>query len=186
MAAPDPADDAPSRFVPELRAGGVLEVIPFYDTIQQTSLDLQATLEDWLLKLEAIHRVGHGERFYALGSGFEYSFIGIAETAADLGLIVEYMYDERGPGAPPTALQNDVFLGLRLALNDVQSTELLAGVSLDLEEGARLFTLEASRRVGDRWRLEVDLRVVSHADPADLLFPLRRDDHLQLRVARYF
>ena len=174
------------RFVPRVTSGGNVELIPFYDTINQTSLDVQATLGNWLWKLEAIWRAGHGDRFYAFGFGLEYSFYGVFETDADLGIVLEYMKDDRDAQAPPNVFENDIFLGLRLALNDVQATDLLAGVVVDHVDETRFFSLEGSRRIGDRWRVELDLRVFSHVDADDLLFSLRRDDHLQLRLARFF
>ena len=174
------------RYVPRVAAGGGLETIAFYDTINQSSLDVQATLENWLWKLEAIRRVGHGNRFYALTGGFEYSFYGVFGTAADLGFLVEYLWDGRGSRAPPTSLEHDVFAGVRLTLNDVQASEMLVGIVVDHSNGTRSISLEASRRLGDRWKLELDVRGYSHVADDDLLFSFRRDAHVQVRLARYF
>ena len=157
---------------------------PHYDRIHQTGLDVQATLGGWLLKLETIRRTGQGPAFVAATGGFEYTVVGTLGTPADLGLIAEYLYDERGRGTAPFA--DDVFLGARLALNDVQSTSLLAGFIIDTHSGSTLFRVEGERRVGQDWT--VDLRGVafqglSNQDP---LYGFRRDGYLQLELARHF
>ncbi|HEX9625787.1 MAG TPA: hypothetical protein VGA00_02490 [Acidiferrobacterales bacterium] len=173
------------RLVPGLDDLGRPVLIPHYDIIDQSSLDLQATLGQWLWKLETISRRQQGERFTAATAGFEYTLVGVLAGSADLGLLAEYVYDDRGTRAP-TPFQDDLFLGLRLALNDVQSTELLAGVIGDREFDTRFYNLEASRRIGDHWKIALELRALSGAPAADPFFSLRRDDTLQIELARYF
>jgi hypothetical protein len=158
---------------------------PFYDTINQTGLDLQATTGGWLLKLEAINRFGQGDRFFATVGGFEYTFGNIKSSGVDLGVLAEYHYDERG-NAATTPFDDDIFLGSRLAFNDVQSTDLLAGVIIDRDTGASFFNVEASRRIGNRYRLEVEIRSFIGASEEDLLFGLRRDHYLQIEFLRFF
>ena len=75
---------------------------------------------------------------------------------------------------------------LRLAMNDVQSTEVLAGVIVDLDSNTRFWNLEASRRLGESWKLTVEARVPSHVSSRDLLFGLQRDDYLSTELAWYF
>ena len=48
-----------------------------------------------------------------------------------------------------TPLENDVFTGVRLGLNDEQSTQLLAGAVVDFDSGATAAFVEASRRLGN-------------------------------------
>ena len=175
------------RLIPEVDALGRPTVLkPHYDIIHQTSVELQATLGNWLLKLEAITRSGQGRRFAALVAGFEYTLFGVFDTPIDLGLLAEYLYDGRDRHAPLTPFDNDLFLGLRLALNDPQSTELLAGVIVDLDNQGQLFSIEANRRFGERWRLELEVRIFNDMASSDVLFNLRRDDLVQLSLARFF
>jgi hypothetical protein len=173
------------RLLPGIDDLGRAVLVPYYDIIDQSSLDLQATLGQWLWKLEAIARRQRGEGHTAITGGFEYTRVGALGTAADLGLLAEYLYDDRGERAP-TPFQNDLFLGLRLALNDVQSSELLAGVIGDLDLDTRFYNLEASRRIGTHWKLSLELRALSGVAPADPFYGLRRDDYLQIELARYF
>nr|WP_305907665.1 AMIN domain-containing protein [Methylomarinum sp. Ch1-1]MDP4520434.1 AMIN domain-containing protein [Methylomarinum sp. Ch1-1] len=52
------------RFIPTFdRNGQISKIVPLYETINQTSLDLQMTHESWLWKLEAMVRSGMGKTF---------------------------------------------------------------------------------------------------------------------------
>jgi hypothetical protein len=125
------------RFVPSEDGQALL---PVYDLIDQVGLDLQYTREAWLWKLEAIARNGYASSFAAAVGGFEYTFYQVRESSADIGLLLEYQYDGRDEFEPITIADNDVFVGTRLALNDVQDTALLAGVSYDVQTGALAMT----------------------------------------------
>jgi len=165
---------------------GETVLAPFYQKIEQTSLDIQLTTESWLWKLEAITRSGQDERFNAVSGGFEYSFFGIMETDYDLGILAEYHRDDRGEKAPTTIYDNDIFIGTRLALNDVGDSALLAGVIIDTNNGNKGFSVEASRRFAERWKIEIDARFYANAEQGSFENLIRRDDHIQLRIARYF
>ena len=173
------------RLVPGTDSAGNDVLIPHYDLIHQTGLDLQVTSGGWLLKFEGITRSGQGERYFAATGGFEYTFVGVFGTAADVGVLTEYLWDDRGRRAP-TALQSDVFLGSRLTLNDIQSTEMLAGMFIDPANGSTLFRLEAARRVGDSWRLEVEAAAFVGIAVDDPLYGLRRDHNLRTTLEKYF
>ncbi len=173
------------RLVPGRDAAGAPVLVPVYETIDQTGLDLQATLGSWLWKLEAIHRSGQQAPYLAAVGGFEYTSYGVFGSRKDLGWVMEYHYDERGGGAP-TPFQNDLMMGLRLAFNDTASTQALLGAVVDLDGGARLYNLEASRRIGQHWKLSVEARLFDGTRPGAPLYGLRRDDYLQVEMAYYF
>ena len=158
---------------------------PYYPLIRQTSLDLQATKGDWLWKLEALHRSGLGDPYSAATGGFEYTFVGLADSAMDLGILAEYLYDERGDQATQP-FENDLFLGLRLTANDVQSSELLTGIIHALDSSATLYNLEASRRLGATWKLSAQARFWIDIPKDDPMFDFSRDDYVELSLARYF
>jgi len=166
-------------------AGGAPRLLPYYPLIDQLGLDVQATLENWLLKLEAIHRQRPGDDVDAAVAGFEYTFYGIGGGDPDLGVLMEYHRDSRGESGP-TPLQNDLFIGARWAMNDVQSTDLLAGAFFDLDSGSQAFRTEFNRRLGQRWKLTAEVQIFGHIDRRDVQYPLRRDDYLQIELARYF
>jgi len=170
-------------------------LIPYYPLMQQTSLDAQLTTEEWLWKLELISRDWQkfdfltsqflNERFLALTGGFEYTFVGIAESDADLGLVMEYLYDDRDNQAT-SFFQNDLMAGFRLVLNDAQSSEALLGIIYDLDNQEHLLSLEASRRFLDSWTATLELRLFNNIDPLSRIKTIEQDDFLQLDIAYYF
>ncbi len=175
------------RFFTRTMSGGQTQLVPHYDQIRQTSLDAQLTLGAWLWKLEAMIRDGHGDRFAAIVGGFEYTYFGVLDTGIDLGLLVEYLYDGREPDvAPPTTLDDDVFVGARLALNDAQDTSALVGAIVDRHSDAAIVFVEAERRVGDSWRIELESRLFIDIPDDDPLASIRNDSFITLRLSRYF
>jgi len=160
-------------------------LIPYYEQINQAGLDLQRVAGSWLLKLEALYRTGQGDDFFAAVGGAEYTFFGLRGTSMDLGLFGDWAYDSRG-GDATTVYENDAMLGLRLALNDPAGTELLAGVIQDVESSARALRLEASRRIGSRWRATLEAWAFLDCPEDDLLYSLRDDDFLRIGLAYYF
>lgn len=161
----------------------------YYVQMEQIGLDLQATLGDWLWKFEGIYRDTSLESFWATQAGFEYSFIGVNDSNLDLGLLMEHSWDSRGEvdiGTQGSLLQNDLFLGARLAFNDMQSSELLMGIGSDLDHNAFSFLIEATRRFGDNVIASFDVRLLQSNDMNDLLYTLSNDDHAQLSIAWYF
>lgn len=168
-----------------LDQGGSPILIPRYEIIHQTSLDVQTLTEDWLWKLEALYRNGRVQKFFAATGGFEYTFYGLFDTAWDLGVIGEYVYDGR-PLNVPTPFNNDFIAGVRLALNDEQSTEILASASFDVNNGAKFFNLEASRRIGENWKADLEARLFVTPPPSDPFYSLRKDSYLQFTLSRYF
>ena len=170
-----PGRDDAGRFV----------LVPFYQIMHQTSLDAQATIGSWLWKIEALYREGMEEDFYAFTGGLEYTRVGIMESSGDLGMLAEVMYDQRREEAS-TPFNNDIFLALRWAANDEDSSELLFGVVYDWKTHSKLINLEASRRLGQNYKLSVQARGWLDVPPHDLLLPLNHDDYLEISLARYF
>lgn len=159
-----------------------LALEPHYDRIYQLSLDSQVTFGGLLLKLEALGRIGQGRPFAAISSGVEYSTL-LAD--ADLGLLAEYHYDGRRNGTP-MFFDHDAFLGVRLAVNDVASTEARAGIIVDVKNGARLASFEASRRWGETRLLRLRARLFATGDQKDALYALRKDGYVELETVWYF
>ncbi len=161
-------------------------LLPHYDLIDQAGVDLQYTADAWLWKLEAIVRDGYADTFAAAVGGVEYTFYQVGESDADIGLLVEYQYDGRSETEPFTLADNDVFLATRIALNDVQDTTVLAGLTFDTQSNETFVNVEAERRLGDDYVLELRARFFSGAEPEDLSFAIEGDDYLQLQLTRYF
>ena len=171
------------RLVPN---GSEDALVPHYDLIAQAGLDLQYTSDAWLWKLEAIVRDGYSETFAAAVGGFEYTFYQVADSAADLGVLLEYQYDGRNDLEPFTFADNDLFVAGRLALNDVQDTTVLAGLAWDTETHETFVNIEAERRFGNNNVVELRIRAFSNSDPGDLTYPISRDDYVQFQFSRFF
>lgn len=173
------------RFTVGATSSGETVFVQNYDLIDQFGIDLQGTFDAWLWKLEAIRRIGQGDPYSGATAGFEYSFYGIWGSDADLGVLAEYIYDSRGIGAD-SPFQDDVLFGFRLALNDVQNTEFLIGQVTDRKNYTTTFNIEASRRIGDSFKLELESRFFERTDSQDPTNSLRNDDYIQLLLAYYF
>lgn len=172
---------------PELNSGGVPVLRPYYEQIRQLGLDAQLTLGAWLLKLETIQRSGARnlrgveQNYGAMVSGFEYTFYSVWGSAHDISLLGEWNYDGRG-GNATNFFDNDVFVATRWAPNDVQGTELLAGIMFDATRSSQVVTLEFNRRITDRWSLSVESIAFPRVDESDILHDTRRDSFFSFSV----
>lgn len=172
------------RLVPGLN-GSTPVLIPHYDQMQQVGLDALAIYDGWIWKLEAIQRETDWQDYTAATGGFEYTLVGIMDSASDLGLLMEYHYDERQEEAS-TPLQDDLFMGGRWALNDAQSTEVLGGVLIDMDDDSLSYRIEASTRLSSGMTVSLEGQFLSNTDPENLQYALRKDDFLQLELGFYF
>jgi len=173
-------------FVSALDNSGNPVLRPVYNLMQQTGLDLQATKDAWLWKMEIINRRLKDDRYVAATGGFEYTFYGVLDSSSDLGAVVEYLYDDRNKQAT-TSFENDVLLALRWTNNDENDTSILMGVIADLDDSSRLYSIEASRRIGESWKLNLEARLFNGIKTTDpLLSSLRQDDFVQFELAYYF
>lgn len=175
------------RFAFNLGTNNQLRLLPIYDQINQLGLDGQYTQGAWLWKFEGIVREGQGDTFAAV-AGVEYTFFGVTKNGADLGVLVEYLYDGRADdfSVPPTPLDNDLFVGARFAFNDVQDSTILVGTITDLADGSSSGLLEAERRVGANWTAALEARFFFGVDEENILTAFEDDSVLTLRVTRYF
>jgi len=161
-------------------------LVPYYDLIDQVGFDLQYTRDAWLWKLEAIARDGATDSFVAAVGGVEYTVYQLRDSSTDLGLLLEYQYDARAETEPLTLADNDIFVGARLALNDVQDSTALLGFAYDLDTGATFVNIEADRRFGQNYVAELRIRLFTDANREGPLFAISSDDYLQLQLSRYF
>ncbi len=158
----------------------------FYPVIHQTGLDLQITHNAFLWKLESIYRHADAQDFFAMVVGLEYTFSNIDRNGLDIGVLGEYLYDERDELAL-NALQNDVFFGSRIAFNDTQDTSILIGGIADLESSTTIFSLEASRRFGSSWTAAIEARIFNEIDDSELILSnFREDSFFRISISKYF
>ncbi len=135
------------------------------------------------MKLEGLVREGQGSTFGAGVAGFEYTFYQVGNTAADIGILAEYLYDGRDDDAPLTIFDNDIFFGTRLAFNDVQDSAILLGAVIDNGDQSVTAFLEAERRLGQHITLELEGRFFLDVDPASELRFAENDSFVTVTVS---
>ena len=160
-------------------------LIPIYNLIDQTSIDFQLTNNDILWKLETIYRTGQENSFFAAVGGFEYTFSSIFETDTDIGVILEYLFNDRN-NVTLNPFQNDIFLGGRILLNDTQETEILGGVFIDLDTNEQLYKFETNWRLHDNWKIAVESIINNHSQQKGSFYNQRQDDYIQMKLIWYF
>ncbi len=172
----------------------------YYAYQTQISLDAQATLGPWLLKLEAIQskqNMFQGVRptlaspieeidITRATGGFEYSFYNLFNSGTDVGLVAEYMWDERELDAPHP-FGNSLGIGLRWTPNDTQSTAILLGGIVNLDSDSTAISLEAERRLGQSFKTILEARLQDKVGDDDPLARANADeDYIRFRLAYYF
>ena len=123
--------------------------------------------------------------FFASVSGVEYTFNGVFSTQADVGIIMEYLYDDRGNKAA-TPFEDDLFVGMRVAFNDTQDTDLLAGMIIDLSRHSRTFSVEANHRINDNLQASLQGQIFENTRKDVVLDALRDDDNVRLDLKYYY
>lgn len=137
------------------------------------------------MEVRGLRRSDSLDEFFAATGGFEYTLYGFGEGNSDIGILAEGMWDERGDSAT-TPFNHDAFVGVRWVANDVDGTELLAGVVADWDNGSRFYNVEASRRIGNDVKVGIQARAWDRVDATDALYPLRRDDYVELKLTKFF
>ena len=154
-------------------------------------VDAQLTTDPWLYKMEAIRRggsrnlLGRDEDYHAFSFGLERTLYGLFGSRADLTSLAEWHYDGRGRRAT-SVWANDLYLSCVLALNDVQGTELQAGILGDLRHDSRALNLELKRRLSNRWLMRLEASAILSADPRDTTWDGRRDSFLGVDLTLSF
>ncbi len=186
----------------QLPAGFDARLTPVYDVIDQSGVELQYLLGGWLWKMETISRSGQGDRYTAVDAGFEYTQVGLFGSDLDLGYIVEYLWEDRD-ALLASPLEHDWLFGGRLTFNDVASTELLVGLIWDAETEEKAYSIETSRRFGDRLKVSLEgrfytdtgepptagqvfLAALAQQPPDTPLAIYADEDQIQLEMIYYF
>lgn len=177
----------PSDFRPPEQA----PFIPYYEQIRQFGLDAQLTTGPWLYKLEAIRRtgslnlLGEEEDYSAFILGIERSLYSLFDSNVDMTLMGEWLNDSRGRRAT-TVWAKDVFVAAFFAFNDVQSTELVAGLWADLRHDYSAFNMELKRRLSSNWLMRFEIIANLSSDPKDLTYAGRRDSFAGIELTYSF
>ncbi|MCG7533300.1 hypothetical protein MHM98_18390 [Psychrobium sp. MM17-31] len=172
--------------------GNIASYNVYYRQISQLGIDVLAVVDSWLIKFEGIARhfdsgsAYYANNYFAMVTGFEYTTVGVWDSVWDIGWLMEYQFDDRKNHFVALG-QNDLMLGSRLVLNDVNGTEVLFGLVQDLDHSnTRSGFVEASSRINDNWKWRVDARIFSTNEPSNLLYGLRNDDNIEVSLEYYF
>jgi hypothetical protein len=157
-----------------------------YGLTEQYGLELQYVYESWLIKSETIKKNSDvNDEYHASVNGFEYTLSNIY-GGKDLGFIMEWQWDER-LDENPVGISNGGFYALRLAVNDAASTEVLAGQVIDLDTGKLVSTrVEASRRIGQSYKLEFEFSNINDPKENTLLYSIKEDDYSQISLSYFW
>jgi len=151
---------------------------------------------DTLFKVEALYADvlddEHISDYCHIAAGAEHTLTRVF-AEADLGLIAEYYRYETLESDKYTDLdlfelfQNDLFLGLRLSLNDANSASLVGGVIADLEYAEQSYYAEFETRLFDAMKLNIDYRYIEPSKKTDTAFHLLgRFESVTLTLGYYF
>jgi hypothetical protein len=137
--------------------------------------------------VESIVRENRGNQFFSFTGGYEYTFSNVNGKGLDIGILTEYLYDDRDlEDFAPNPFDNHLFAGMRLAFNDVQSTDLLAGAMINNDNSSVFYTVEGSRRLGESIKLILEIRAFSNIPEDDFFYGFRNDNHAKLDLEWYF
>jgi hypothetical protein len=166
-------------------SSGSDKFVPYYEQIERLGLDVQYTIDAWLWKLEAIHQSSSQPSFSAYVGGLEYTIYNLGDGLYDLGIVSEYSHDSRD-NPQEVFLQNDIFLATRFAFTDADSSAILAGAFVDLDDDSQVFRIEASRRVFGDATISLEAQVFSHTPPTNINNVFRNNDFLKLDINWFF
>lgn len=160
-------------------------LIANYDRMRQWGFDASYLLGDFTFKGEYLIRYTQGSHFRAAVGGIEYTFGSLLGTDWDLNLVFERNVDSRGENSA-AILQNDNFHGIRLAFNDVQSTQLKIGYMYDRSDGSKTMRIEATRRLTDTVTMRVEAQLFHDIASTNPLYIVSQDSYVQLSATYYF
>jgi len=172
-------------FVPDTSVPGYLRLRPYYTLLSQLGLEVQWTHGDWLWKLEAVRRRQLGKNYFAAVGGFEYTLYAVFDSAYDVGVLLEYNFDQRR-NKRLNGFDNDTFIGTRLAFNDAASTELLVGAVVDNNNLGHSIFAETSTRLTDHFKINAELRIFNGYPKGDLFSLLNHDDYMEVELQYYY
>ena len=103
----------------------------------------------------------------------------------DLNIFTEYSNDDRGSYSTDI-FQNDLFIGSRINLNDVEGTEITQALTIDLDGNGNTGSIEISTRLKDSLRISGDYNFYWSSNNTDIMYSFRRDNYLGFKITNYF
>lgn len=133
-------------------------LVPVYQKINQSSMELTRDFDGWLTKFEAKYEMGGLQHYFSYAGGVEVSFPEVFGSDIDTTVIFEAIYDSRDE-ANNNIFNRDAALAFRLQFNDrYESSLLIAGVQ-DYEYNERLLLVHWRSNPGQHWRFDAIINV---------------------------
>jgi len=161
-------------------------VTPNYQEISQVGLTTVYAQGNTQLRFEGFLREASGESFVAAIVGGDHAFHNLMGGDGTLTLALEYHYDDRGGRQPVTVYDDDLFLGVNFFTNDTNDSRFNLGVFYDLDEQSQIYTLSASRRIGDRMRIGVNTNHVVSDSLTDPLSSVDGNSYIEFSLSAFF
>lgn len=165
---------------------GLLASAPYYQDISQFGLTTVYTQGNTQLRFEGFVRNTEFETFEAAIVGGDYTFNDFLGGPGTMIVSAEYHYDNRSARQPVTAFADDVFLAAAYSANDPNDIRFDASVFIDVDDDAQLFTLGASRRLGDSVSLGMHASHINAAPSADPLSFVDDDTFVEFSLSFFF
>lgn len=157
--------------------------IPKYEEINQTGIELQWLKGPFALKAEAIHQSSSRQNIEAATLGIEYNTF--YKSGPELKWLLEYTYDKRGR-EQISGMNNDIFGGINLSLNDKQGTNFMLASTVDLKYGTTILYLKAEKRFGESWKLHLISNYILNSHTEDFYYLIRKDSFLEIDLLYFF
>jgi hypothetical protein len=142
---------------------------------------------DTIYKTELAYVLSEEEKvsdYVEVGLGVEHTLYSFWDKR-DLGLLAEYYrYEAKDSDKVDVNkfFANDVTLGFRLSLNDLDSSEVLGGLDVDLDNEEKIFFVEYQTRLLDSYKLKTSYQHLAPED--DSVF--KELDRVKLEFGYYF
>ena len=149
-----------------------------YERVTQLGSYLQAISGPFINKIEVIKRNGQKNSDNVRENR-------LFEKKWDITAFIEYSNDDRGNDSVDI-LQNDLFIGTRLMLNDVEGTELTTFSTFDLDGGGNTALVKLGSRLSENMRFTGIYQAYWSTNNKDILYSFRRDNYFGLKAVRYF
>lgn len=179
--------------------------VPHFFQVTQMGGTIQMPFFDaWLFKAEAAHRSFEKDLSILTVTGFQLpvdhteAAIGFEYTTSHTdGSETTFFFEyakmlgvEQAQAERLSVFQNDYFLGLRHARNDIMGTEFVLSAIMDVDRThEKLYNFQVSRRLSDVWKIGSTIRVFDapvQGTTAQGLEVLNEDHHVSLFLTRYF
>jgi hypothetical protein len=161
-------------------------VTPYYQEIRQLGLTTVYAEGNTQLRFEGFLREASGERFVGAIVGGDHSFHNLMGGDGTLTLALEYHYDDRSGRQPVTVYDDDVFVGVNFIANDTNDSRFNLGVFYDLDQSSQIYTLSASRRIGERLRVGINANHVVSDSLTDPLSSVDGNSYIEFSLSAFF